>query len=106
MHIAWVLRMLELRHLRYFVAVAEELTFGGAAARLNRAHPPLSAAIRQLEQELGTQLLLRTTREVRLTDAGHSFLGGAQRTLAELERARNDAQRAAAGEIGRLRVGF
>ena len=98
--------MLELRHLRYFVAVAEELNFSRAAERLHMAQPPLSAAIRQLEQELGTELLLRTTREVRLTDAGSTFLDGARRTLAELDRARSEAQRAAAGEIGQLRVGF
>ena len=98
--------MLELRHLRYFVAVAEELNFSRAAERLHMAQPPLSAAIRQLEQELGTDLLLRTTREVRLTEAGQTFLEGAERTLAELERARTDAQRAAAGEIGQLRIGF
>jgi DNA-binding transcriptional LysR family regulator len=98
--------MLELRHLRYFVAVAEELNFSRAAQRLHMAQPPLSAAIRQLEQELGTELLLRTTREVRLTDAGRSFLDGAHRTLAELERARSDAQRAGAGEVGQLRIGF
>jgi DNA-binding transcriptional LysR family regulator len=98
--------MLELRHLRYFVAVAEELNFSRAAERLHMAQPPLSAAIRQLEQELGTELLLRTTRKVRLTEAGSTFLQGARRTLTELERARSDAQRAAAGEIGHLRVGF
>lgn len=98
--------MLELRHLRYFVAVAEELNFSRAAERLHMAQPPLSAAIRQLEQELGTELLLRTTREVRLTEAGGTFLDGARRTLAELDRARSDAQRAAAGEIGQLRIGF
>jgi DNA-binding transcriptional LysR family regulator len=98
--------MVELRHLRYFVAVAEELNFSRAAERLHMAQPPLSAAIRQLERELGTQLLLRTTREVRLTDAGSSFLDGARRTLAELERAERDARRAAAGEIGRLHLGF
>jgi DNA-binding transcriptional LysR family regulator len=98
--------MLELRHLRYFVAVAEELNFSRAADRLHMAQPPLSAAIRQLEQELGTELLLRTTREVRLTEAGSAFLDGARRTLTELDRARSDAQRAAAGEIGQLRVGF
>lgn len=98
--------MLEVRHLRYFVAVAEELNFSRAAERLHMAQPPLSAAIRQLEQELGTELLLRTTREVRLTDAGLAFLEGARRTLAELERARRDAQRAAAGELGQLRVAF
>jgi DNA-binding transcriptional LysR family regulator len=98
--------MLELRHLRYFVAVAEELNFSRAAERLHMAQPPLSAAIRQLEQEIGTELLLRTTREVRLTEAGRTFLEGARRTLAELERARSETQRAAAGELGQLRVGF
>jgi DNA-binding transcriptional LysR family regulator len=98
--------MLELRHLRYFIAVADELNFSRAAERLHMAQPPLSQAIRQLERELGTDLLLRTTREVRLTEAGTTFLEGARRTLAELERARSDAQRAAAGEIGQLRVGF
>lgn len=98
--------MLELRHLRYFAAVAEELNFSRAAERLHMAQPPLSAAIRQLEQDLGTELLLRTTREVRLTEAGSVFLDGARRTLAELDRARRAAQRAGAGEIGDLRVGF
>jgi DNA-binding transcriptional LysR family regulator len=98
--------MIELRHLRYFVAVAEELNFSRAAERLHMAQPPLSVAIRQLEQELGTDLLVRTTREVRLTDAGQAFLDGARRTLIELERAESDARRTAAGELGRLRVGF
>jgi DNA-binding transcriptional LysR family regulator len=98
--------MLELRHLRYFVAVAEELNFSRAAERLHMAQPPLSAAIRQLEQELGTELLVRTTREVRLTDAGRTFLEGARRTLAELQRACNETQRAGAGETGQLRIGF
>jgi DNA-binding transcriptional LysR family regulator len=98
--------MLELRHLRYFVAVAEELNFSRAAERLHMAQPPLSVAIRQLEQELGTGLLARTTREVRLTDAGQAFLDGARRTLLELERAKSDAKRSAAGELGQLRVGF
>jgi DNA-binding transcriptional LysR family regulator len=98
--------MLELRHLRYFVAVAEELNFSRAAERLHMAQPPLSAAIRQLEQDLGTELLHRTTREVRLTEAGTAFLKGARRTLVELDRARSDAQRAGAGELGSLRVAF
>jgi DNA-binding transcriptional LysR family regulator len=98
--------VLELRHLRYFVAVAEELNFSRAAERLHMAQPPLSAAIRQLEQELGTELLSRTTREVRLTDAGRTFLAGVRRTLAELERACTETQRAAAGDIGQLRIGF
>jgi DNA-binding transcriptional LysR family regulator len=98
--------MIELRHLRYFVAVAEELNFSRAAERLHMAQPPLSVAIRQLEQELGTDLLARTTHEVRLTDAGQAFLAGARRTLIELERAESDARRTAAGELGKLRVGF
>jgi DNA-binding transcriptional LysR family regulator len=98
--------MIELRHLRYFVVVAEELHFSRAAERLHMAQPPLSAAIRQLEQELGTELLSRTTREVRLTAAGSTFLEGARRTLAELERARAETQRAAAGDVGELRIGF
>jgi DNA-binding transcriptional LysR family regulator len=98
--------VLELRHLRYFVVVAEELNFSRAADRLHMAQPPLSAAIRQLEQQLGAELLLRTTRQVRLTEAGRMFLDGARRTLAELERAQSDARRAAAGDTGRLRIGF
>ena len=98
--------MIELRHLRYFVAVAEELNFSRAADRLHMAQPPLSAAIRQLEQQLGAGLFLRTTREVRLTEAGRMFLDGARRTLAELERAQSDARRAAAGDTGRLRIAF
>jgi DNA-binding transcriptional LysR family regulator len=96
----------ELRHLRYFVAVAEELNFSRAAERLHMAQPPLSAAIRQLEGELGVELFTRTSREVRLTDAGRAFLDGARRTLAEAERAGEDAKRAAAGELGRLRIGY
>jgi DNA-binding transcriptional LysR family regulator len=98
--------MVELRHLRYFIAVAEELNFSRAAERLHMAQPPLSVAIRQLERELRTGLLLRTTREVSLTDAGEAFLEGARRTLAQLERAMSDARRAADGQSGSLRVAF
>jgi DNA-binding transcriptional LysR family regulator len=96
----------ELRHLRYFVVAAEELNFSRAATRLHMAQPPLSVAIRQLEQELGTDLFVRTSREVRLTDAGRTLLEGARRTLAEAERAFDAARRAGAGELGRLRVAF
>jgi len=98
--------VLELRHLRYFIVVAEELNFSRAAARLHMAQPPLSVAIRQLEQELGTDLFVRTTREVRLTEAGRVLVDGAQRTLAEADRAVAAARRAGAGELGRLWVGF
>jgi DNA-binding transcriptional LysR family regulator len=98
--------MLELRHLRYFVAVAEELNFSRAAERLHMAQPPLSVAIRQLEQEVGVELLQRTSREVTLTDAGQALLDGARRVLLELDRSVVAAQRAATGEVGVLRVGF
>jgi DNA-binding transcriptional LysR family regulator len=98
--------VVELRHLRYFIAVAEELNFSRAAERLHMAQPPLSAAIRQLERDLELDLLIRTTREVRLTDAGRAFLVGARRTLAEADRAAEDARRAQAGELGRLRIAY
>ena len=98
--------MVELRHLRYFIAVAEELNFSRAAERMHMAQPPLSAAIRQLERDLGVDLFLRTTREVKLTDAGRAFLQGARRTLADAERAAEDAKRAAAGELGHLRIAY
>src|SRR5262245_19948828 len=98
--------MVELRHLRYFIAMAEELNFSRAAQRMHMAQPPLSAAIRQLERDLGVELFFRTTREVTLTDAGRAFLAGAQRTLAEAERAAEDAKRAAAGELGHLRIAY
>jgi LysR family transcriptional regulator, benzoate and cis,cis-muconate-responsive activator of ben and cat genes len=96
----------ELRHLRYFVAVAEELNFSRAAVRLHMAQPPLSLAIRQLERELGAELFQRSTREVTLTEPGRAFLEGARRTLAEAERAVVSAQRAAAGDVGKLRLAF
>jgi len=96
----------ELRHFRYFVAVAEELNFSRAARRLRMAQPPLSVAIRQLEQEIGTSLFIRSSREVRLTEAGHALLVGARRTIAEAEAAVSAARRAGAGEVGSLRVGY
>jgi DNA-binding transcriptional LysR family regulator len=98
--------MPELRHLRYFVAVAEELNFSRAARRLRMAQPPLSVAIRQLEAELGTELFRRSSREVTLTEAGEVFLARARRTLAEAEGAVAAAKRAAAGELGSLHIGF
>jgi DNA-binding transcriptional LysR family regulator len=98
--------MPELRHLRYFAAVADELNFSRAAQRLHMAQPPLSAAIRQLERELGVELFTRSSREVKLTDAGRAFLRGAQATLAEADRAVRDARSAAAGELGSLRIAY
>jgi DNA-binding transcriptional LysR family regulator len=98
--------MPELRHLRYFVAVAEELNFSRAAERLHMAQPPLSVAIRQLEQEIGASLFVRTTHEVRLTEAGDALLSGARRTLDEARAAVTAARRAAAGEVGSLHIGY
>src|SRR4029450_6504614 len=97
---------MELRHLRYFVAVAEELHFGRAAARLHIAQPPLSRQIRDLEREVGTALFERVPRGVALTPAGRAFLPEARLTLAQAARAQRTAERAGRGEIGRLRVGF
>ena len=96
----------ETRLLRYFVAVAEELNFTRAAARLHVAQQALSAQIRVLERELGVELLRRTTRKVELTSAGAVFLEDAKKTLAQAERAAERARRAARGEVGGLRVGY
>lgn len=97
---------MELRHFRYFVAVAEELHFGRAASRLNISQPPLSQQIQALEDELGVRLLERTKRRVSLTQAGQLFLDQARLALAQVDRATDVAQRAALGEIGALKVGF
>ena len=97
---------MELRHLRYFVAVAEEQNFGRAAKRLRIAQPPLSRQIRDLERDIGTPLFERVPRGVELTAAGSAFLPEARLTLAQADRAQRTAQRAATGETGRLRVGF
>src|SRR5688572_2460453 len=98
--------MPELRQLRYFLAVAEELNFTRAATRLHIAQQALSAAIRQLEAELGTALFLRTTRRVELTPAGEVFVEPAQRTLAEAAAAVRAVQAVARGERGHLHVGL
>ncbi len=99
-------RDIELRHLRYFVAVAEELHFGRAAARLGIAQPPLSQQIQKLEILLDTQLFTRTSRQVALTDAGKVFLESAKRTIAQLNAAVADAQEVGRGERGTVTVGF
>ncbi|MCC5464611.1 LysR family transcriptional regulator [Pelosinus baikalensis] len=97
---------MELRHLRYFVAVAEELHFTRAAERLNMAQPPLSQQIRQLESELGVQLFQRTKRQVELTAAGKNFLKNVYKILIDLDKTCDSAQRAQKGEIGNIVVGF
>lgn len=96
---------MELRHLRYFVAVAEQRHFGRAADRLHMAQPPLSQQIRQLEAELGVTLLTRTTRRVDLTPAGAAYLDHARAILAAVDEAGEEAGRIAAGRTGRLTVG-
>jgi DNA-binding transcriptional LysR family regulator len=96
----------ELRQLRYFVAVAEELHFRRAAERLHISQPPLSQQIRALEEELGFTLLVRTRRRVELTPAGAAFLRDARALLGELDRAVATARRIDAGQTGRLRINF
>jgi len=97
---------LELRHLEYFIVVAEELHFGKAAVRLNMTQPPLSQQILLLEKELGVKLLERSKRHVELTNAGKAFLGEVRRVFEQLERAQAAAKRAEMGMIGKLVLGF
>jgi DNA-binding transcriptional LysR family regulator len=97
---------MELRHLRYFLAVAEELNFTRAAKRLNIAQPPLTQQIKALEAEMGVTLFDRTGYRVELTDAGHSFVPQVARILADVRNAVVIAKRAAVGEVGHVRVGF
>jgi DNA-binding transcriptional LysR family regulator len=97
---------LELRHLRYFVAVAEELHFGRAAVRLHMAQPPLSQQVRRLEELVGTALFDRTSRRVALTAAGEAFLDRSRKLLAQADADIDEAARIGRGELGRLDIGF
>ena len=96
---------MELRHLRYFISVANELNFTRAAALLRTAQPSLSQQIRQLEDEVGVALLERTRHRVRLTPAGHVFLRESQEIVARVESAVHQATRAARGQAGEVSIG-
>lgn len=97
---------MELRHLRYFIAVAEELHFGRAAQVLGISQPPLSQQIQALESELGARLFDRTNRRVELSEAGRLFLEEARLVLAQVDKAADVARRAQLGELGELKIGF
>jgi DNA-binding transcriptional LysR family regulator len=97
---------MELRHLRYFVTVAEEGHFGRAAERLHIVQPALSMQIKALEEELGGPLFVRTSRKVTLTAAGSALLIEARRTLDQAERARDVVANMVSGSIGNVRIGF
>ncbi|GAC1032215.1 LysR substrate-binding domain-containing protein [Pseudomonas sp. No.21] len=97
---------MDLKQLRYFIAVAEELHFGRAAARLFISQPALSFDIKKLEEQLGVQLLVRTNKSVKLTAPGQVLLDEARSLLQQAEQARRLTLRSAQGALGRLRVGF
>lgn len=97
---------MELRHLRYFLAVAEEQSFTRAAERLHVAQPALSVQVRKLEEELGVALLDRSRRAIRVTEAGEVLATETRKLLTGLERTVDAVQRTGAGEVGRLAIGF
>ena len=97
---------MDLRQMRYFLALAEELNFGRAAARLHMAQPPLTRQIRAIEEELGTELFVRTPKGVELTAAGQTLLDEVPNILSLAERARERTQRAGQGLTGQLDVGI
>src|SRR5476651_1674261 len=97
---------MELRHLRYFIAVAEHLNFSEASRRLHVAQPAISQTILDLEDELGAKLMSRTRRRVELTAAGKAFFAEAREIIRRAEDSKTTAQRAARGELGCLRIGF
>jgi DNA-binding transcriptional LysR family regulator len=96
----------ELRHLRYFVAVADQLNFSRAAQQLHIAQPPLSRQIRQLEDEIGVQLFVRNKRRVELTNAGRVFLEEAKKLIVEARNAVDLARHAQQGQGGRIKIGI
>ena len=97
---------MELRHLRYFLTLADELHFGRAAQRLAISQPPLSVAIQQLEAEVGAPLFLRNSRGVQLTAAGQALVPAAQAAIDGAAQALHAARDAASGQVGRLSIGF
>lgn len=97
---------MDLRHLKYFIAVAEELNIGRAAIRLHISQPPLTRQIQQLEEELGVQLFIRTPRGVELTQAGDMFLEEARNIRSLVEQAIERTKRAGQGKLGRLDIGI
>ncbi|MBX3586147.1 MAG: LysR family transcriptional regulator [Ramlibacter sp.] len=100
------LEAIELRHLRFFTALAEELSFSRAAVRCHVSQPPFSVAIRKLEAHLGVALVLRGNRGVRLTPAGEAFYQHAKRVIAQAQEAYAVSRGVAGGTKGRLRIGF
>ncbi|WP_328224526.1 LysR family transcriptional regulator [Streptomyces sp. NBC_00310] len=97
---------MELRHVRYFLALVEECHFGRAAQRLHVAQSALSQQLKQLERQLGTPLFTRSTRRVELTEAGHHLVPHARSILTEVERAEDQMALLAAGRVGRVSIGF
>jgi DNA-binding transcriptional LysR family regulator len=97
---------IDLRHLRYFLAVAEELHFGHAAMRLHMAQPPLSQQIRRLEEEIRYPLFVRSSRSVKLTPAGKALVERARRTLQKVDDDLEAVRSVARGEVGVLKIGF
>ena len=96
---------MDLRQLRYFVAVAEEMSFRRAAERLAVSQPPLSLQVKKLEEELGVQLFVRGKRRISLTSSGQVLLESARKIIADEQRANHEVRRAASGETGRLVIG-
>jgi DNA-binding transcriptional LysR family regulator len=97
---------MEIRHIEAFLAIADELHFGRAAARLHLTQPALSQQLKRLERELGIELVSRSSRTVSLTSAGHAFRADARRIIEEMSRAADTAREIAAGRAGRLSIGF